>query len=366
MEYLLLMGRPFLVGLLALVPAFSFAESIELQDGTKVEGKILSVTSDTVLIEVQTSPTIREEKSYPRADVAKIQRATQDDVAFEEVAAISIPATADGPAIYDAPLERVRSFMKSYAYSKHMPEARKLAATLESERGRVAGGEVKVDGQWISGAAAGPDKSELGGSIQLSKMKAASDPAASLMAFEVLEKNYATSSAYPTAVKLARESIGKLRTELLRAKADLDRRTREQEQGLQLASADRRVLMEQGIAQEKAAVQAQVDRAKQTGAKWMPVLPDAQVLDELSKLADTEDLRLSKVDIDNMSAGVAAAAKAKGLIESGQLAEAKTDLEQAGKLWPQYALLASLNESLKKAEKEAADKAKEEAKSSKP
>jgi hypothetical protein len=342
------------------------AEWIELNDGTKVEGKIISAGGQTITIEVQTSPTIREEKSYPRADVAKVQRATQDDVAFEEIAAITLPATADDAAVYDAPLERVRSFMKSYAYSKHMPEARKLAGALESERARVAGGEVKVEGQWISGAAAGPDKSELGGRIQISKMKSASDAASALMVFEVLEKNHATSSAYPEAVKLARQSIGKLRSDLLRARADLDRRTREQEQGLQLASADRRVLIEQGIAQEKAAVQAQVDRAKQSGAKWRPLLPDAKVLDETSSLVDSEDLRLSKIDVDSMAAGVAAAAEAKEQIAGGQLTEAKSSLERAGKVWPQYVLLASLNESLKKAEQEAAEKAKKEAKSAAP
>ena len=298
--------------------------------------------------------------------MAKVQRATQDDVAFEEIAAITLPATADDAAVYDAPLERVRSFMKSYAYSKHMPEARKLAGALESERARVEGGEVKVEGQWISGAAAGPDKSELGGRIQISKMKSASDAASALMVFEVLEKNHATSSAYPEAVKLARQSIVKLRSDLLRARADLDRRTREQEQGLQLASADRRLQIERGIAQEKAAVQAQVDRAKQSGAKWRPLLPDAKVLDETSSLADSEDLRLSKIDVDSMAAGVAAAAEAKEQIAGGQLTEAKASLERAGKVWPQYVLLASLNESLKKAEQEAAEKAKEEAKTAKP
>ena len=353
--------------LLLLIPLLAQgSEWIELKDGTKVEGKIISAGADTVTIEVQTSPTIREEKSYPRAEVAKVQRATQDDVAFEEIAAITVPATADDPAVYDAPLERVRSFMKSYAYSKHMPQARKLAASLESERTRVSAGEVKVDGQWISGAAAGPDKNELGGRIQLSKMKFASDPASVLMAFESLEKNHATSSAYPEAVKLARASIGKLRTELLRVRSDLERRTREQEQGLQLASADRRLQMERGIAEEKAAVQAQIDRAKQSGAKWLPLLPEAKVLDDMSKLADSEDARLAKVDVDNMNAAIASAAEAKKQIESGQFAEAKTSLETASKLWSQYVLLASLNESLKKAEKEAADKAKEEAKPAAP
>ena len=347
------------------VAAFG-AESIELQDGTKVEGKILSVTADAVLMEVQTSPTIREEKSYPRTDVAKIQRASQDDIAFEEIAAISAPATADDPAAYDGLIEAVRTFMKNYAYSKHMPEARKLAATLESERSRLSAGEIKVDGQWSAAAASPADRTEQGGNLQLSKMKTSSDPAAALAAFEVLEKNHGNSSAYPEAVKLALTSIEKLRANLVLARSDLDRRISEQKQGLQLASEDRRLQMEAGIAQEKAAVQAQIDRARQNGAKWIPLLPDPKVLDDLSKLADTEDARLSKIDVQTLSEGVVAVSEAKAQLEAGDLDGAKISLDDAQKLWSQHVLLASLRESLKKAEKEVADKAKEESKPAAP
>ena len=358
--------KPLLLSLLIFSVAAFGAESIELQDGTKVEGKILSVTADTVLMEVQTSPTIREEKSYPRTDVAKIQRASQDDIAFEEIAAISAPATADDPAAYDGLIEAVRTFTKNYAYSKHMPEARKLAATLESERSRLSAGEIKVDDQWSAAAASPADRIEQGGNLQLSKMKTASDPTAALAAFEVLEKNHGKSSAYPEAVKSALASIEKLRANLLLVRSDLDRRISEQKQGLQLASEDRRLQMEAGIAQEKAAVQAQIDRAKQNGAKWIPLLPDPKVLDDLSKLADTEDARLSKIDVQTLSEGVVAVSEAKAKLEAGDLDGAKISLDDAQKLWSQHVLLASLRESLKKAEKEDSDKAKEESKPAAP
>lgn len=340
------------------------AESIELQDGTTVEGKILSVGPETVRIEVQTSPTIREEKSYPRAEVAKIRQAGPDDLAFDDIARITPPDTADNPAVYDALLEPVRLFMKNYAYSKHMPQARQLSATLESERARLAAGEVKVDGEWISKDASPAETAEIGGRVQLSKMKAATDPAAALAAFEVLEKNHATSSSYPEAVPVALASIEKLRPSLVRARADLDRRTREQEQGLQLASEDRRLQMEAGIAQEKAAMQAQIDRVKQSGGKWLPVVPDAQALEELSRTADSEKARLEKVDTAKMSAALQAARTAKEQLDAGNLEGAKTSLDEARSLWPQCGLLAPLQDALKKAQEEAARRAKEEAKPS--
>ncbi len=354
-----------LLSLLCLPLATYASESIELQDGTRVEGRILSVTSESVVMDVQTSASIREEKTYPRADVAKISRASQDDIAFEEVAAIVVPPTADDPAVYDALLEqKVRPFMKNFAYSKHMPEARRIAATLEAERERVAAGETKVDGEWMAADASPADRVELSGRVQLAKMKEASDPVAALMAFEVLEKSGNTSSSYPESVSLALQMIENLRPSLTRARADLERRTREQEQGLQLASEDRRLQMEQGIAQEKAAVQAQLDRAKQSGSKWMPVLSDAKALETLSKLADSEEARLSKIDAETLSAGVAAAKDAQTKLDAGDLEGAQASLDEAQKLWSQHVLLASLKESLKKAQEEAARRAKEEEKPS--
>ena len=328
------------LSLLALPMALLRGESIELRDGTKIEGKILSVNTETVLIEVQTSPAIREEMSYPRSDVAKIQRASQDDVAYAEVAAFSVPSTADNPAVYDPPLERVRSFMKNYGYSKHMPEARKLAAALEADRARLVAGEIKLDGVWVPADASPAERTELGGRVQLAKMTA----------FEVLEKDHNTSSAYPESVKVARDSLVKLRAGLVRARADLERRIRDQEQGLKLASEDRRLQIEQGIAQEKSAIQAQIERVKQSGSKWVPVLSDTKVLDDLSSLVESEEARLSKIDTATLAAGAAAANEAQRQLAAGNLSAAKANLEQAQKLWSQHVLLASLQESLKKAE----------------
>jgi hypothetical protein len=247
--------------------------------------------------------------------------------------------------------------MAKYAYSKHMPEARKLAAALESERARVTAGEVKLDGAWVAADASPAERTELGGRVQLAKMKETSDPIAAMTAFEVLEKNHNTSSAYPESVKVARDSLLKLRTNLLRAQADLDRRNREQEQGLQLASVDRRLQMEQGLAQEKAAVQAQVERTKQSGSKWIPVLPDAKLLADLSGLMESEETRLSKIDIESLAAGATAVNEAQRQLAAGNLTAAQASLEQARKLWPQHVMLASLQESLKKVETEATQNA---------
>jgi len=214
----------------------------------------------------------------------------------------------------------------------------------------VAAGEVKLDGVWVAASASPAERTELGGRVQLAKMKESSDPIAALTSFEIIEKNHLTSSAFPESVKVARESLAKLRAGLVRARADLERRTRDQEQGLKLASEDRRLQIEQGIAQEKSAIQAQIERVKQSGSKWVPVLSDTKVLDDLSSLVESEEARLSKIDTATLAAGATAVSEAQRQLAAGNLSAAKANLEQAQKLWSQHVLLASLQESLKKAE----------------
>lgn len=325
------------------------ADWIELKDGTRVEGSILSVSPQEIVMEVQTTPTIRSEKSFPRADVTKFQRASQDDIAFAEVAAVKVPATADSPAVYEALLEaKVRPFMQQFAYSKHMPEARKLAAQLEAEKARVEKGELKIEGEWI--AASGAGAGDLQGRVLLARMKSAPDPASALILFDAIEKKHPGSSSFPEAVRLARQKIEELRSAILKTRTDSERRAREQDEGLKLASEDRRIVIQQGIDQDRAALKAQYDRAKQSGAKWLPLLPDAKALDELTQTANAETPRLAAINVDTMDQAVAAARRVDEALAAGDTAGAKAALAEAEKLWPAFGRLPELRTAVKAAE----------------
>lgn len=331
----------------------SHADWIELKDGTRMEGEIISVTTESVVIEVQATPTIREQQSVPRAAVVKIQRATMDDLAFADIQKITVPQTADHPGEMEVLLTQVQPFLAQYAYSKHIGAARQLAKELESERDRLQAGEVKIDGQWFSANEVSGKQSDLRARLQLSKMKQAPDPVTALIAYEGLEKEFATSPTYPEAVELARQTLGALRTAIARVRGELAVVERDRAEGLKLASVDRRQVMENAIAQEKAAIEAKIARAKKSGSKWLPVLPETKLLDDLTKLAESEEQRLAKLDVESMKAASAAAVEAKKQIASGQLADAASSLARAEQLWSQHNQLASLRDELKKAESEA-------------
>lgn len=352
------MQKLLLFSLLFLPLAGIQADSIELQDGSKVEGKILSITPESVVMEIRPTPTVVEEKTFARTDVARINRTSADDLAFERLEQTGIPATADSPDVYGKILEsQVRPFMQQFAYSKHMPAVRKMAADLEAEQARVRAGEIKVNGEWIS---AGPDAvkdPEVRGRLHLAKMTQAANPAAAMIAFESLEKESRNTSAYPEAVRLARGKMAELQTLVTRMRSETERREKELAEGLKLASVDRRQVMQQGIDQERAAVKARIDTAKKTGGKWREPLPDLAYLGDLEKTIRGESDRLDKIDVETMEAAVTAAGRARGEIASGELAAAQSSLDEASRLWSQHVVLASLRESLKKAQSTATQSA---------
>jgi hypothetical protein len=155
-----------------------------------------------------------------------------------------------------------------------------------------------------------------------------------------------------------------MQTLVTRMRADTERRERELSEGLQLASIDRRQVMQQGIDQERATLKTRVEAAKNSGGKWREPLPDLAYLGEMEKTIRNEEDRLGKIDLGPMEAAVAAARTAEQQLNAGDLGGASASLDEAQKLWSQYAPLASLKESLKKAQDEAARRAKEKEKPS--
>ena len=354
-----------LLSFLLLPLTFVLADSIELRDGTEIEGRILSISPESVVMEVRPTATIVEEKTYARAEVARINRTSADDLAFERLSQAGLPSTADSPGVYEALLEsQVRPFMKNFAYSKHMPAVRQLAARIEEEQARVRGGEVKIDGEWIPAGSGVETDPDVRGRLHLASMKQAAQPVAALAAFEILEKESRNTSAYPEAIRLARTRLAEMQTLVARMRADTERRERELSEGLQLASVDRRQIMQQGIDQERAALKTRVEAAKKSGGKWREPLPDPAYLVEMEKSIRQEEDRLGKIDPDPMEEAVAAARTARQQTEAGDFEGASAKLDEAQKLWPQYVLLAPLKESLRKAQEEAALRAAEEEKTS--
>ncbi len=342
--------------MIAYISLFTFAvaraDSIELNDGTKVEGEIQDLSNESVTISIE-SPQgsgVFLEQRFPKTQVKHIEREDAESAEFESIKSMDVPQTADETKPYDEMLRnKIAPFLQKYPHGKFSSELNALSAKLETERERIIAGECKVSGVWMTRQQADGDP-ETSAAIHLARMERAPTAISAMIAFDDLEKKHATSACYPAAVQIARVKIEQMAVEISRAKLDLARKLREREQGLQLASEDSRIVMEKGIAQENDATKAAIARAKQEGRKWLPLLPDTKLLDDLAKRVESEKKRLDGKDSEKMSRAVAKAHEAQQQLNSGDLTAARQSIQDASRSWPQLANLATLEQSLKRAE----------------
>jgi len=342
---------------LALVAA-ARADWIELKNGQRLEGTITSVTAERIVINAKTSmPGITDQKNVLRSEVANFDKTAMteestpslDGIAFSRMAKELPPMTADSAAVYDDALQTcIQRFFEEFPKSNYASKVRQLEEQLKTEKEKIEAGEIKADGQWISAQDAAANPAETKGRLQLGFIKQAAQSINALGLFEKMEKQSSGSSAYPEAVEIARLRIADLQKEIPIAQARLRQHQAEQKQGLTLAREDNRALIQKGITQEQEAIKARLDTVKQSGVKWIPLLPDEKALTELSATAAAEGARLAKLDTAAMKAGIAAAKRAEDKVAAGEGEAAKASLAEAQKLWPTYAQLATIKQAVEK------------------
>lgn len=333
------------------------ADLVETRDGERFEGTITSVTAEAVSIDVQVSETIREERVIPRGDIVRLERQRPDDAAYEEIAALTVPATAQDDEPHRVLLEtKVRPFLKNYAYSRHVGKVRAFAKELEAEMQRFSGGEIKVDGVWMTAEQFAEDRPQIEGRLLLAQMRRAAeagDAAAVLNAFDALGRAAPTSESYPEAVALARQTLDALIPRLTREIGNVEREQARRAEGLAIAREDERLAAERAIAGEKEAMARAIEAARKRGDRWMPPVADVPTLQEQLRQATAEQKRLESLPLAAMEQSVAQARAARQSIVEGDLAAAETQRAEAARLWPQNDALKALAADLEAARKAA-------------
>lgn len=149
-----------MLGMFFAIVGLATADLVKLKDGTVVIGDILEETPLEIRIETETAGgTIVRTERISKNDILEIQRWTpaqkQEHAAareFEKAQRYQLsPQTSLTVAAYDRVIEGVlRKFLTEHPHSVHAPAIQAQLRAWQSERDRVAAGEVKMDGQWIS------------------------------------------------------------------------------------------------------------------------------------------------------------------------------------------------------------------------
>lgn len=291
--------KPTLLFLLAIASAA--ADSLELKDGTKLEGVILREEGDDYIVQVQVTKSIKDERRIPKADVVKQTAEKKDETAFVELAKLVPAPDLLGEPAYAGRIAKVAAFLKAFPDSSKKSAALKIHDELEAERAAIAAGGVKFEGKMISAAERAPRAYGLDATIQANTVRAAveaNDMLSALRGWSRLETEFSGSSAYrdliPFMVTAMKSHLANVNTTL----AGLDARVKAREAGLAGMSGNDRARSQQAIQDEQDAYLAHVAKEKADGIKWLSLDPYVKApLDETKRLLDNEIRRLTNLDL---------------------------------------------------------------------
>jgi len=334
------MRIPFVVFLLlAATTPFLQSEYIQLNDGKVINGVILEDTPDGILMEYYVTPTIRDQKVFPRDHVVRIVKAPADEKAFKALGTLVSPKTLLDTSFHDELiLKKIPKFVSNYPYSSHLAELRAILVTLEGERERLRIGDRKINGDWITATAINADPYEMGAKIkyaEITELAAENNALGALQSCELLEKTYPGSASLPDTIDLGLTQIIPLQAALDKAKSDFDVLNKRRENALALAPGDQAIEIKKAIETEDQNTKTAIKNALSDGSKFFPVFPNNQeALDALQALIISETARWKLLSKTPMRDGITASKNCASAVNQGDLKTAQEQLALSEKLWP--------------------------------
>lgn len=314
-----------------------FADSVTLKTGEKIQGRILSETATELQIEENISATIKDQRTIQKADIAKTEKALPDIAAWELIKNFRLGPNSLPPASYEAGIRAVGGFAKQFPASPRAEEAKKTLTAFEEEKKRVAAGEVKLSGNWLSKEDAEKERYQINGLVAFNYMKEQAtrgDLIGALNSFDILEKNFPGSKSYPDAVELARQVMVSLKAEVDRKRQSLAFSMKEREAGMQLANPAQQAEMLAVQQRDEAAADAAIAAAQQQGLKWPPLIARSEKsLADLAGKVPTEQQALAQVEVPKIRKSIQLTDKAKTAFGARKYAEADKLIQDATSLW---------------------------------
>jgi hypothetical protein len=277
----------------------SSADTFKMKDGTSLEGKIISDTGDSYVLEVFVTKTIKDERKIAKADVVRITREDPDMKAFEGIAKLVPSADMMTTDDYAQSIAAVQKFLKDHSSSGKVRSAKTILETLKAESAQVAAGSIKINGKMISPAEYQANAYDFDARVQEAKIRKLVHENHFLQAlrlFSELDRDYRNTLSYGALATLMKQVIQAQVDEAKQSLATLDARVKARDLGIQRMSFEGRRDTEAAIKNEAAELDALYKAEKDAKLDWPTTSPFHKAsLEDTVKFGEAELVRLSSV-----------------------------------------------------------------------
>lgn len=335
---------------LAMLCFSALADTLTLKSGEKIEGKITGDTPTDYTIAVKVSAGITDTRTVAKTDVAKVDKEQPDTIAWQPLKNLKLSANSLPAASYDQITNALKGFMTQYPASANYADAQKLSAEFEAEKKRVAGGEVKLNGKWLSKEEAQKERYQINALLASNHMRDQStrgDLIGALNTFDLIETQYPGARVYPDAVELARRVLASLKQDVDRRLPAVTQELEQRRRAIDVAPDAQRTELIAQQQREDAAADAALAAADRQRLKWPPLLArNERSLSSLQGRIPGEQQRLNDVDVAKIRRSIQLAEQARESFTKKEFDAAEKTVRQAGDLWYANELTARLQQEI--------------------
>jgi len=247
------------------------ADTFVLKDGTRLEGKILSETPESYMLEVQVTKSIKDEKTVPKADVKEIVREKLDETAFEKLKGLVPTPDLLTTDEYDSRILQLNKFIKDHPKSPKVTDANAMLAILKTEGTAVQSGGFKLNGKIIPAEEYKANAYEIDAKVQEAKVRDSvqkGDLLGALRGIAKIESDYASTASNTALASVKRQALQAYKTQISGQIRTFETREAERKAGLSRMSGEARANTEQAIAEEEAQFDRRFKAEKAAQQTW--------------------------------------------------------------------------------------------------
>lgn len=144
--------------------AATSADTLKMKDGGQLDGDIVSEDDQIVVIELSFAQgTMTTQRTYSKSDIAEIVRTPPEvkrkqkmEYWYGRLTAYQLnPKTSFAVSYYDSVITGVfKRYLSTFPESPNVKQINNLVAQWQAERDKVAAGNIKRDGNWMTSAEA--------------------------------------------------------------------------------------------------------------------------------------------------------------------------------------------------------------------
>lgn len=331
------MTKKSILWLLPFFVARLYADTVVLTSGEVVEGKIVKNNEVGIVIETKFSNTITEERLIPKAEIKTFTQQKEDVQAFEALKNEVLPISAMEVTVYDSYITAMKGFLAKYAYSSKVPEVRGWCQKAEKERQRVAAGEVKIQGTFLTAEQFKEEEYQLNALQIFQKIQASSksNPVEALNEFILLEKTGAGSVVYITAVTNAKEILRNLQSVLNHEQRNFPIKEGERDKSILLAKPAVQDSIKAARAKDIKSLQDAIAAAKTAGVTFPPYgVFLLESMKNLQAVVEKEQQRINAIDLAPIQESLEETERASVYYAKSEWVAAQGSLNKALELWP--------------------------------